>query len=93
LAQASWLGQTRETSADGDFLSPSIVTSDQTAAGAEPFPLPNGVQVPIYFTIQPGGPYVEVGAGRGRRSDAEHSGAAYADHASGAYLVYPNDTK
>jgi hypothetical protein len=29
-----------------------------------PFPLPNGVQVPIYFTIQPGGAYVHVGGAR-----------------------------
>jgi len=26
-----------------------------------PFPLPAGVQVPIYFTIQPGGAYIKVG--------------------------------
>jgi YD repeat-containing protein len=41
-----------------------------------PFRLPTGVQVPIYFTIQPGGAYVAVkGYGSGRR---------------GAWLVYPN---
>jgi RHS repeat-associated protein len=41
-----------------------------------PFPLPTGVQVPIYFTIQPGGAYVAVQTyGKGRR---------------GAQLFYPN---
>ena len=41
-----------------------------------PFPLPSGVQVPIYFTIQPGGAYVTVHAyGNGRK---------------GAWLAYPN---
>ncbi|HET9194704.1 MAG TPA: RHS repeat-associated core domain-containing protein [Vicinamibacterales bacterium] len=40
-----------------------------------PFPLPEGVNVPIYFTIQPGGAYVAV-TGTGERR--------------GARLVYPN---
>ena len=41
-----------------------------------PFPLPTGVQVPIYFTIQPGGAYIAVQSyGKGRR---------------GAQLFYPN---
>ena len=40
-----------------------------------PFPLPDGVDVPIYFTIQPGGTYVAV-TGSGERR--------------GAQLVYPN---
>jgi hypothetical protein len=41
-----------------------------------PFPLPTGVEVPVYFTIQPGGVYVATQAsGYGRR---------------GAWLVYPN---
>ncbi len=40
-----------------------------------PFPLPVGVQVPLYFTIQPGGAYIHVyGSG----------------DAKGAWLVYPN---
>ncbi len=40
-----------------------------------PFPLPAGVQVPIYFTVQPGGAYIKVlGAGGPK----------------GARLVYPN---
>jgi len=39
-----------------------------------PFPLPAGVDVPVYFTIQPGGAYVYV-AGTQRR---------------GARLIYPN---
>jgi RHS repeat-associated protein len=41
-----------------------------------PFPLPAGVQVPIYFTIQPGGAYIKVlQSGNGPQ---------------GARLVYPN---
>jgi RHS repeat-associated protein len=40
-----------------------------------PFPLPNGVRVPLYFTIQPGGAYLRVG------------GASYP---RGARLIYPN---
>jgi len=39
-----------------------------------PFPLPNSVDVPIYFTIQPGASYLEV------------SGSSY----GGARLIYPN---
>jgi YD repeat-containing protein len=41
-----------------------------------PFPLPAGVDVPIYFTIQPGGAYVEVSGTRG--------------YQVGARLMYPN---
>lgn len=41
-----------------------------------PFPLPAGVEVPIYFTVQPGGAYVEVAGGGG--------------YSRGARLVYPN---
>jgi RHS repeat-associated protein len=41
-----------------------------------PFPLPRGVQVPIYFTIQPGGAYVAV--------------KSYGSGRKGAWLVYPN---
>jgi RHS repeat-associated protein len=41
-----------------------------------PFPLPAGVRVPIYFTIQPGGAYIKVlNAGNG---------------SAGARLIYPN---
>jgi RHS repeat-associated protein len=40
-----------------------------------PFPLPSGVEVPLYFTVQPGGAYVYVGGTTGRR---------------GARLIYPN---
>ncbi|HZU32096.1 MAG TPA: Ig-like domain-containing protein, partial [Candidatus Angelobacter sp.] len=41
-----------------------------------PFPLPAGVKVPIYFTIQPGGAYIKVlNAGNGP---------------AGARLIYPN---
>jgi RHS repeat-associated protein len=42
-----------------------------------PFPLPQGVQVPIYFTIQPGGSYIDV---RGYSPSG----------IKGAHLVYPN---
>jgi YD repeat-containing protein len=41
-----------------------------------PFPLPAGVDVPIYFTVQPGGAYVEVSGTSGYRR--------------GARLIYPN---
>ncbi len=40
-----------------------------------PFPLPQGVEVPIYFTIQPGGAYLDMPAG---------------SWAKGARLWYPN---
>ncbi|MES1244717.1 MAG: RHS repeat-associated core domain-containing protein [Acidobacteriota bacterium] len=41
-----------------------------------PFPLPQGVQVPIYYTIQPGGGYVETATGK----------------RSGVRILYPNYT-
>jgi RHS repeat-associated protein len=41
-----------------------------------PFPLPTGVKVPVYFTVQPGGAYV--------------SAKSYGDGRKGAWLVYPN---
>src|SRR6266851_7635051 len=41
-----------------------------------PFPLPTGVQVPIYFTIQPGGSYIRV----------QYSSGGL----NGARLIYPN---
>lgn len=44
-----------------------------------PFPLPSGVNVPLYFTIQPGGAYVHV-YGKGNERN-------------GAWLVYPNATR
>lgn len=40
-----------------------------------PFPLPAGVEVPVYFTVQPGGAYVYVSGTSGPR---------------GARLIYPN---
>jgi RHS repeat-associated protein len=40
-----------------------------------PFPLPIGVKVPIYFTIQPGGAYLDTGSGQWSK---------------GAQLYYPN---
>lgn len=42
-----------------------------------PFPLPKNVPVPVYFTIQPGGSFVEVG------------GSRYTN-GKGAQLIYPN---
>ena len=44
-----------------------------------PFPLPTGVDVPVYFTIQPGGAYVAV--------------KSYGSGRKGAWLVYPNYTQ
>jgi RHS repeat-associated protein len=41
-----------------------------------PFPLPQGVQVPIFYTIQPGGGYVETATGQ----------------RSGVRIIYPNYT-
>ena len=41
-----------------------------------PFPLPAGVQVPIYFTVQPGGAYISV-----KNSSSTRAGAR---------LIYPN---
>ena len=41
-----------------------------------PFPLPAGVDVPIYFTVQPGGAYISVGSST--------------DGPKGARLIYPN---
>ncbi len=43
-----------------------------------PFPLPSGVQVPIYFTVQPGGANIET-----LSSTIQH----------GARIIYPNYTK
>jgi hypothetical protein len=43
-------------------------------ADRPPFPLPRGVEVPIYFTIQPGGASVHT----------------YGSGANGARLIYPN---
>ena len=41
-----------------------------------PFPLPAGVTVPIYFTVQPGGAYINVGYSK--------------EGTKGARLIYPN---
>jgi RHS repeat-associated protein len=53
------------------------ITLSPVPIGRPPFPLPEGVAVPFYFTIQPGGAYVEVG------------GSRYSP-GKGAQLVYPN---
>jgi RHS repeat-associated protein len=60
-----------------------------------PFPLPNGVKVPIYFTIQPGGAYINVGsAAYGTKSSKSPraTGPSSRSDATGAWLVYPNYT-
>jgi RHS repeat-associated protein len=68
-------------------LPPNTVIRDRTgnvvtrvsitpiAVSQPPFPLPQGVEVPIYFTIQPGGAYLEMPAG---------------SWGKGAQLWYPN---
>jgi RHS repeat-associated protein len=43
-----------------------------------PFPLPKDVYVPIYFTVQPGGAYIESSSGSSR------------GYVKGARLIYPN---
>ena len=50
---------------------------DHADSHRPPFPLPRNVEVPIYFTIPPGGAYLST-PGPGPR---------------GAWLVYPNYTQ
>jgi RHS repeat-associated protein len=57
-----------------------------------PFPLPNGVKVPIYFTIQPGGAYISVGSGSSPPNSGKRRRTSYGGATSGAWLVYPNYT-
>ncbi len=45
---------------DGNVVTEVSITPIPT--GRPPFPLPRGVSVPFYFTIQPGGAYLSVGA-------------------------------
>ena len=45
-----------------------------------PFPLPAGVQVPLYFTAQPGGAYIKVQSSN-------------ANSPKGAWLIYPNTSR
>jgi RHS repeat-associated protein len=63
------------TDIDGNVASQVSITP--IPVKQPPFPLPGGVDVPIYFTIQPGGGYIHV-AGGGYR---------------GAQLFYPNTKK
>jgi hypothetical protein len=49
-----------------------------------PFPLAKNVEVPVYFTIQPGGAYVQTGTPSYVASGLSRTGA------NGAWLVYPN---
>jgi RHS repeat-associated protein len=61
------------TDIDGNVASEISITP--VPIKQPPFPLPTGVQVPIYFTIQPGGGYIAV------------SGAT---ESRGGRLIYPN---
>lgn len=61
------------TDIDGNVASEISITP--VPIKQPPFPLPTGVQVPIYFTIQPGGGYISVAGWVGTR---------------GAKLIYPN---
>lgn len=64
------------TDIDGNVASEISITPISIAQ--PPFPLPTGVKVPIYFTIQPGGGYISVGGGT---------------RTKGARLIYPNTYK
>ena len=48
------------TAHDGSIATELTVTA--VPLDRPPFPLPSGVRVPIYFTIQPGGAYISTGA-------------------------------
>ncbi len=62
------------TDIDGRVASQISITPITIAQ--PPFPLPRGVQVPVYFTIQPGGGYISVQTSDGSKK--------------GARLIYPN---
>ena len=51
------------------------MSTDSQPSPENPFPLPRGVDVPLYFTIQPGAAYIKVLADNGSK---------------GARLFYPN---
>src|SRR5260370_11931110 len=53
------------TDYDGNPVTQLTIT--QIPIGRPPFPLPKGVVVPFYFTIQPGGSYINVAGGSGAR--------------------------
>jgi RHS repeat-associated protein len=65
------------TDEDGDVVRDISITP--IPVDRPPFPLPSGVHVPLYFTIQPGGAYLQI------------SGNGYGW--KGAWLVYPNTTQ
>jgi RHS repeat-associated protein len=64
------------TDSDGNVASNISITP--IPIKQPPFPLPKGVNVPIYFTIQPGGGYITV---------------AGSDGTKGGRLIYPNSYK
>lgn len=66
---------------DPEGVSVREITITPVPVDRPPFPLPSGVEVPIYFTIQPGGSYVYVSGGW-----------PTAGQPKGASLVYPNFT-
>jgi hypothetical protein len=51
---------------DGNPVTQLTIT--RISVARPPFPLPGGVQVPFYFTIQPGGAYIEVNGAPGGAS-------------------------
>jgi RHS repeat-associated protein len=53
----------------------TLISITPIPIGQPPFPLPNGVKVPVYFTIQPGAAYIKV---------------QNPDGPQGAQLYYPN---
>jgi hypothetical protein len=61
--------------ADGKVVDKLTIT--RVPAGRTPFPMPKGVAFPLFFTVQPGGAYVEVG------------GSRYVE-GKGAQIIYPN---
>jgi len=64
------------TDIDGNVASEISITP--VPIKQPPFPLPTGVQVPIYFTIQPGSGYISVASSNGTK---------------GGRLIYPNTYK
>ncbi len=61
------------TDSDGNVVNQVSITPIPVAQ--PPFPLPPGVHVPVYFTVQPGGGYIRAGDPNGPK---------------GGWLVYPN---
>ena len=63
------------TITDVDGRAASEISITPVSIQQPPFPLPAGVRVPIYFTIQPGAGYISVAGAVGKK---------------GARLIYPN---